>query len=196
MIHGGQLKEPGWLNRRAKEFLGEYRKAQVTLMATNIPAGSFVWRAPPLEYKMNFDVVVFSYQQCSGFGAIIRNTNGEVMVGMSAKGSYVHSSEEAEVMVCRRTVEFSRDAGFSRLIIEEDCLNVMRALSDPTENRLLLGHIYDDIKFNLRGMQVLSFNWVKRGGNMVAHSLAEHARNLLKDLYWIEDTPLLVANTL
>ena len=69
-------------------------------------------------------------------------------------------------------------------------------LSDPTENRLLLGHIYDDIKFNIREMQVLSFNWVKRGGNMVAHSLAEHARNLLKDLYWIEDTPLPVANTL
>ena len=67
-------------------------------MATNILAGSFVWRAPPLEYKMNFDAVVFSYQQCSGFGAIIRNTNGEVMVGMLAKGSYVHSSEEPELM--------------------------------------------------------------------------------------------------
>ena len=68
-------------------------------MATNILAGSFVWRAPPSEeYKMNFDAVVFLYQQCSGFGAIIRNSNGEVMVGMSAKGSYVHSSEEVEVM--------------------------------------------------------------------------------------------------
>ena len=132
VIHGGQLKEPGWLNRRAKECLGEYRKAQVTLMATNIPAGSFVWRAPPSEeYKMNFDAAVFSYQQCSGFGAIIRNSNGEVMVGMSAKGSYVHSSEEAEVMACRRMVEFSRDAGFSRLIIEEDCLNVMRLYLIP-----------------------------------------------------------------
>ena len=99
-------------------------------------------------------------------------------------------------MACRRAVEFSRDVGFSRLIIEGDCLNVMRALFDPTENRSLLGHIYDDIKFNLRGMQVLSFNWVKRGGNMVAHSLAKHARNLLEDLYWIEDTPPLAVNAL
>ena len=101
----------------------------------------------------------------------------------------VHSSEKAEVMVCRRAIEFSKDAGFSRLIIEGDNLNVMRALSNPVKKRSLLGHIYDDIKCNLRGMQVLSFNWIKRGRNMVAHSLAKHARNLLEDLYWIEDTP-------
>ena len=30
----------------------------------------------------------------------------------------------------------------------------------------------------------------EEGGNMVAHSLAKHARNLLEDLYWIEKTPL------
>ena len=59
---------------------------------------------------------------------------------MSAKGPYVHSSEVAEVMACRRAIEFSKDVGFSRLI--------MRALSNPTENRSLLGHIYDDIKCN------------------------------------------------
>ena len=28
VIHGGQLRELGWLNKRAEEFLEEYRKAQ------------------------------------------------------------------------------------------------------------------------------------------------------------------------
>ncbi|XP_075665414.1 uncharacterized protein LOC142635084 [Castanea sativa] len=122
-------------------------------MVTNTPASKCVWRAPPLEdYKLNFDAGVFLDQQCSGFRAIIRNSNGEVMAGMLAKGPYVHSSDEAEVMACRRAIEFSKDAGFSRLIIEGYSLNVMRALSDPTKNRPLLGHIYDDIKCNLRGM--------------------------------------------
>ena len=86
-------------------------------------------------------------------------------------------------------MEFSREVGFSRVIIEGDCLNVMRALFVSTENSSLLGHIYEDIKFNLRGMQVLSINWVKRGGNMVAHTLAKHARNLINDVFWIEDNP-------
>ena len=93
-------------------------------------------------------------------------------------------------------MEFSKEVGFSWVIIEGDCLNVMRAISISTENSSLLGHIYEDIKFNLRGMQVLSINWVKRGGNMVAHALAKHARNLIDDLYWIEDTPPPVADAL
>ena len=138
---------------------------------------------------MNFDAAVFSDQHYSGFGTIIRNSAGEVMAGMSVKGPDVNSSEEAEVLACPRAVEFSREVGFSRVIIEGDCLNVMRALFVSTENSSLLGHIYEDIKFNLRGLQVLSINWVKRDGNMVAHTLAKHARNLINDVFWIEDNP-------
>ena len=197
VIHGGHLREPGWLNKRAEEFLEEYRKAQPVLTPSNESSGSCIWRAPPAkEFKLNFDATVFYNQHCSGFGAIIRNSSGEVMASMSVTGPYVNSSKEAEVLACRRAVEFSRGVGFSRVIIEGDCLNVMRALSVSIENSSLLGHIYEDIKFNLRGMQVLSINWVKRGGNMVAHTLAKHARNLLNDLFWIEDTPPPAADAL
>ncbi|KAL4600852.1 hypothetical protein ACB092_11G229600 [Castanea dentata] len=157
VVHGGQLKEPGWLNRRVAEYLNEYKEAQENLTTTNIIAGRLVW-----------------------------NTNGEVMVGMSAKGPYVHRSEEAEVMACRKAIKFPMEAGFSRLIIEGDSLNVIRALSDSAKNRSLLGHIYDDIKCNLRGIC----------GNTAAHSLAKHARNLLDDTYWIEDTPPPAADAL
>ena len=62
-------------------------------------------------------------------------------------------------------------------------------LSVSTENSSLLGHFYEDIKFNLKGMQVLSINWVKRCGNMVAHTLTKHTRNLINDVFLIEDTP-------
>ena len=31
---------------------------------------------------------------------------------------------------------------------------------------------------------------------MVAHTLAKHVRNLINDLYWIEDTPPLAADAL
>ena len=138
-----------------EEFLEEYRNAQLVFTPPNVNPGSCLWRAPPAEeFKLNFDATIFADQHCSGFGAIIRNSAGEVMAGMSVKGPEVKSSEEVEVLACRRAVEFSREVGFSRVIIEGDCLNVMKALSVSTENSSLLGHIYEDIKFNLRGMQV------------------------------------------
>ena len=64
----------------------------------------------------------------------------------------LNSSEEAEVLACRRAVDFSREVGFSWVIIEGDYLNMTRALSVSTENSSLLGHFYEDIKFNLKRM--------------------------------------------
>ena len=60
-----------------------------------------------------FNAVIFLDLKCSGFGAIIRNTTGEVMAGMSAKGPYVNSSKEAEALARRKAIEFSIEFGFS-----------------------------------------------------------------------------------
>lgn len=129
---------------------------------------------------------------------IIWNQRNAMVHGgeLKERGWLWHNSEEAELMACRKAIEFSKEAGFSRPIIEGDSLNVIRALSDSTENRSLLVHIYDDIKCDLRGMQVLSFSWAKRCRNMVAHSLAKHAWNLLDDMYWIENTPVRMTDAL
>ncbi|XP_075659003.1 uncharacterized protein LOC142628850 [Castanea sativa] len=141
MVHGGQMKHPCWLKKRAVDYMEEYRTTQEQL-------------------------------QCSGVGAIIRNAQGEVMAGMSAKGSYVRDSEEAEALACRQAVVFAMEAGFSELVVEGDNNTVMRAISGVSYRNFLLGHIYDDICVYLNGMRQISISCVKRGGNMAAHSLA------------------------
>ena len=45
----------------------------------------------------------------------------------------------------------------------------------------------DDIRHSILGRQSVGFSCVKREGNMVAHSLARFARNIVEDLYWMED---------
>ena len=96
MIHGGSFKEPGWLNKRAMEFLEEFHNSQVQLSVSTPTLLSISWQPPPVSvYKVNFDAVVFSKLNCSGFGAIIRNDRGEVMAAMSVKGPPVTCSEEA-----------------------------------------------------------------------------------------------------
>ena len=70
---------------------------------------------------------------------------------MSAKGEYVHNSDEAEVLACRKALEFAMEAGFSNLIIEGDNSNVMRALSASAINNSLYGHVVDDIRAYLLG---------------------------------------------
>ena len=105
MVHGGQMKDPCWLNRRAVDYLEEYRKAQEQLVGSSTTPREQHWKPPPQNmFKLNFDAAVFTKQQSSGIGAIIRNAQGEVMVGMSAKGPYVRNGEEAEALACRNAM--------------------------------------------------------------------------------------------
>ena len=109
------------------------------------------------------------------------------MVAMSARGLAVHSSEEGELLACRKAVEFAIDAGFSRLVIEGDNVNVIKAISSKEANISLLGNVMEDIKHLIRGLQRVSISHIRHSGNKVAHVLAQHARTIIEDLYWIKD---------
>ena len=62
-----------FLNKRAVEFLEEYRQAQVHLTTGPVLQTSMVvWKPPPdSAFKLNFNAVIFSKVNRSGFGAIV-----------------------------------------------------------------------------------------------------------------------------
>ena len=72
----------------------------------------------------------------------------------------------------------------------------MRAILGLSRHNSLLGHIYDDICVYLNGMQQTSISCIKRGENMVAHSLAKYAKNIDDVVCWIEDSPPLAVEAL
>ena len=185
------MKDPWWLTNWAAELLEEYKKAQANMVISNAAPSRSYWKLPPQDvYMLNFNAAVFSDLKCSGVGAIIRNSAGEVMTGMLAKGEYMHNSDEAEALACQKALEFSMEGGFSNLVIEGDSSNVMRAILSSVANNSFFGHIVDDIRHNISGRQFVAFSCVKREGNMVAHSLARFSRNIVDELYWMEDEPL------
>ena len=106
------------------------------------------------------------------------------MAAMSACGPAVQTSDEAELLACRRALEFAVDDGFSRLIIEGDNSNVIHDISSSEENTSSFGNVVDDIRHLIRGLIWSEVCCIRRGGNRVAHVLAQHARQTLDvDLY-------------
>ena len=81
-------------------------------------------------------------------------------------------------------------------MIEGDNSNVMKALSSSLADRSLLGNVVDDVRHFVCGMQWVSFNCIRRGVNWVAHALAQHARNISEDVFWMEDSPPPALNAL
>ena len=134
------------------------------------------WQPPsPDVYKLNFDAALFSRMNRTSIGTIIRNDKGEVMAAMSVVGPGAENSEEAELMACRRSLEFAMDAVFSRLIIEGDNANVIQAISSSLPNNPILGCVVDDIPHLIHGLYWARTNQIRRGGNIVAHVLAQFA---------------------
>ena len=88
---------PIWLNKRATKFLEEFREAQQHLAVPMSIARDAQWN-PPSEngFKLNFDVAIFKDCNALGFGAFIRNGEGEVLAALAARGPPVSNSEEAE----------------------------------------------------------------------------------------------------
>ena len=180
------MKSPNSLNKRVEEYVEDFKCAQTQLdVQMRQQPSEDVWQPPPPEaYKLNFDVALFSDSGRSGYVAIIRNEKGEVMTAMTANGPKVRISDEAELLACQRAIEFAVDAGFSRMIIEGDNINIIHAISSLVENISLSGNVVDDIRHLLWGLQWSSVCCIRKGGNRVAHALAQYARNTLdEDLY-------------
>ncbi|XP_075653331.1 uncharacterized protein LOC142623764 [Castanea sativa] len=149
VVHGGKFHDPGWLNNRARVLLEEFRTASALMgPAYGRQSTRDTWQPPPsLVFKLNFDVALFSTLNSFGFGAVIRNEKGEVTAAMAAKGPEVFCSEEAELLACRKAIEFSVDAGFSELVIEGDNSSVMKVISAMQDDHSMLGNVIGDIHY-------------------------------------------------
>ena len=118
------------------------------------------WVPPPGNcFKLNFDAVIFQELQASRFGAIIRNGSGEVMASISARGPPVIDSEDAEILACRKALEFAVNAEFRDLIVEGDNKVVMTSITNTHTTSSRLGHLYGDINCIAAGIGNLTVRY-------------------------------------
>ena len=150
VVHGSILQEPGTLVGHASSLLGEYLEARSQLdfpVPHVINGPSQQWQPPiGLIYKMNFDAAIFNKLSATGVGVVIQNGDGQVMAALASRGPAVSDSEEAEVLACRRALEFAIDAGFANLVVEGDNSNVLWSIVSAQSDWSRLGNIYDDVR--------------------------------------------------
>ncbi|KAK9994242.1 hypothetical protein SO802_023945 [Lithocarpus litseifolius] len=175
------------------DYLREYHDARDHLVVTGTSPDEVTqaWQPPLcLLYKLNSDGAMFNGGDSSGYGAVIRNDKGEVMVAVSAKGGAVSDSEEVEALACRKALEVAVDTSFMDLIIEGDNAAVMKIVAQfQQESYSRIGLIYEDIWCLLAGFNSVRVSCVRRSANNVAHVLAKHARLVENEIVWMEEDP-------
>ena len=191
------VQEPGILNRRAEDYLAEFRLAYSCLVTSPPCSNPISWRLPPPNrFKLNFDAAMFKEVDASGFGAIIWNERGEVMAAFSGKGPSAACSEEVEILACRRAAEFALECGFREMVVEGDNQSVMSALERKSYLSSRVGHILQDVLCLLNDFRWSQVQFAIRSANTVAHLLARHAKSESHDVIWLEESPLPVVQAL
>ncbi|KAK5812367.1 hypothetical protein PVK06_027796 [Gossypium arboreum] len=95
----------------------------------------------------------------------------------------------AEARACERALLFIIDMGFKMVLLEGDSLTIMKKLTTVREDRSILKPICQNIWMLERYLKEMTYQFVPRNANRVAHTLALEGRKLLSPCFWNEEAP-------
>ena len=175
---------------RAKNLVLEYFEIHKHPPKTQRIAARTHWLPPPEGlYKANFDVAFFGNSGTTGIGVVVRDSKGEIIAALSQKILEPHSVDAAEALACNRAVVFAKELSLFSVIVEGDSMRIVQAASNKRANLTLFGHVINEIHESCSSFNRISFQHVRRDGNMLAHSLARRAVLSADTVVWVEELP-------
>ncbi|PON85239.1 Ribonuclease H-like domain containing protein [Trema orientale] len=99
------------------------------------------------------------------------------------------SRVSCDAMALRKSIQFTRDAGLTLIIIESDSLNVVNLINRFLKSKSDIGVIINDIQYLLTTIPQFFAHHVSRTCNTIAHDMAIWALKHDGDFVWLEDAP-------
>ena len=118
---------------------------------------------------------------------VIQDTQGNVLASLSQALPQLHSPLEIEARAASSALQLAAELGFNQVVLEGDSQVLMHALAEDTPFLSTVGLLIDDVRFNAALFTKLHYSYVKREGNMVAHSLTCYALTISNFVVWMED---------
>ncbi|KAL5550543.1 hypothetical protein UlMin_000719 [Ulmus minor] len=148
------------------------------------------WQAPICGWvKVNSDAAWCSKQKKFGLGAIIRDSTGKVLGSVATPIFASVSVAVAEAWAMERGAALAKQLGFLTVVLESDCLAVIKALDLRSANVSEINYVFESIYEICNDFNLYKFSHTPRMGNQVAHSLARLALSLESEQIWSTSTP-------
>ncbi|KAL2944065.1 hypothetical protein RDABS01_032412 [Bienertia sinuspersici] len=126
--------------RRAMNTVSEFEFASErrVIERDNSSKPEQVWQTPGCgTYKVNSDAACFE-DGSYGIGGIMRDHEGDVMVAMCDRTQGNGDPEVAEALAARQALSIAIDAGLRNLVLEMDCIKLVRHLKQQKMERTLI----------------------------------------------------------
>ncbi|KAL8550258.1 hypothetical protein ACS0TY_008905 [Phlomoides rotata] len=165
----------------ASSLVTEYRRANICVSSrTRIPLTTTeqTWK-PPVQgcIKVNTDASVINGLE-TGIGGVARDHHGLAIWCFMETKSGELDVDSAEALAVLRATKRALELNVRILEVETDSQTLYMALQNPKVDLSFFGQIVRDILALRSFFERLSFSWIRRVGNSVAHSLAVLTRTI------------------
>ncbi|KAL5798473.1 hypothetical protein ACOSQ2_003293 [Xanthoceras sorbifolium] len=141
------------------------------------------------NFKINFDAALNFHGHKMGFGVVICNFDGLVLVSCSHMAIGLFSPDVGETLAILRGIQIVTDMGFSSVCVEFDAATIMKQLSSKVISCSDVGLIVEDILALVSCFSNFSISFVRWSANKVAHGLAKLTLSHHSDDVWVENVP-------
>ncbi|KAK4421503.1 hypothetical protein Salat_2100900 [Sesamum alatum] len=87
--------------------------------------------------------------------------------------------EHAELLVAAEAVDLCIEKGWTRFIVEGDCLSIICRFAGDEDDDSTVGHLLSEIRFRAKEISCCSFVYVQRNSNIHAHNMARAVRETI-----------------
>ncbi|KAK9042476.1 hypothetical protein V6N11_017546 [Hibiscus sabdariffa] len=137
------------------------------------------------SHDSDFDMVEHS----SISGVVVRDSEGQLLGSCVRLNSTIASCFAVEAQAVIQGLNFARDLGCLYVTLKSDSLTVIsKPRSGNDDISVLRPHILE-AKGISRSFASCQFVFMPRGGNVVAHRLAQFGKSLNVDSFWVEEIP-------
>ncbi|XP_040990970.1 uncharacterized protein LOC121238198 [Juglans microcarpa x Juglans regia] len=146
------------------------------------------WEKPSRVFvKVNCDASLDIKRKRMRIEIMIRDGEGEALVDVCDHKTNVGNATVTESFALRKVVELYLDLNIQNAIFEGDAKGVIEAVHSEDEAVFDFSSIIEDVKFHFRIRTDWFLQFATRKKNMIAHTLAKKALEMVEEQVWIEE---------
>ncbi|KAA3462318.1 reverse transcriptase [Gossypium australe] len=147
---------------------------------------TFPFTDPPGQtIKVNFDDAFDERSKLSASGIVVRDSSGSVLLASTELHKDVDSAFAAEAIACRRASQIALNINRESVIIEGDSLTIIKKCKQRDFDKSQVGSYIHDIQMLKNRFKTVSFEFVPRSANNLAHILASETLKRRERVYLV-----------